>query len=139
MSTSAPAIPPHRAGRFIAQPGGFRAFIPASLPPDPAIQRDDELDTLLSEADRCLGRLDGVASTLPNPDFFVAMYVRYEAVLSSQIEDTQSTLEDILGFESDPKADHPKDVEEVVNYVAAMNYGLDRIREFPLSLRVLKE
>lgn len=67
------------------------------------------------------------------------MYVRYEAVLSSQIEDTQSTLEDILGFESDPKADHPKDVEEVVNYVAAMNYGLDRIREFPLSLRVLKE
>lgn len=97
------------------------------------------MDELLSTADRCLGRLDGVASTLPNPDFFVAMYVRYEAVLSSQIEDTQSTLEDILGFESDPKADHPRDVEEVVNYIAAMNYGLDRLREFPLSLRVLKE
>lgn len=97
------------------------------------------MDELLSTADRCLGRLDGVASTLPNPDFFVAMYVRYEAVLSSQIEDTQSTLEDILGFESDPNADHPKDVEEVVNYIAAMNYGLDRLRDFPLSLRVLKE
>jgi len=123
----------------MSQPGSFRAFIPAPLPPDPPIQRDEEMDELLSTADRCLGRLDGVASTLPNPDFFVAMYVRYEAVLSSQIEDTQSTLEDILGFESDPKADHPKDVEEVVNYIAAMNYGLDRLKAFPLSLRVLKE
>jgi Fic family protein len=139
LSQPQPASFPHRAGRFITQPASFRAFIPAPLPPDPPIRRDEEMDDLLSTADRCLGRLDGVASTLPNPDFFVAMYVRYEAVLSSQIEDTQSTLEDILGFESDPKADHPKDVEEVVNYIAAMNYGLERLREFPLSLRVLKE
>jgi Fic family protein len=139
VNTPEPPPSTFRAGRFISQPQGFRAFIPASLPPEPPIQRDDELDALLSEADRCLGRLDGVASTLPNPDFFVAMYVRYEAVLSSQIEDTQSTLEDILGFESDPKANHPKDVEEIVNYIAAMNFGLDRLKEFPLSLRVIKE
>jgi cell filamentation protein, protein adenylyltransferase len=97
------------------------------------------MDTLLSAADTNLGRLDGVASILPDPDFFVAMYVRYEAVLSSQIENTQSTLEDILQFESDPNADHPKDVQEVVNYVSAMNYGLQRLKELPLSLRLIRE
>jgi Fic family protein len=97
------------------------------------------MDALLSVAATNLGRLDGVASTLPNPDLFVAMYVRYEAVLSSQIENTQSTLEEVLQFESEPDADHPKDVEEVVNYVSAMKYGLERLREFPLSLRLIRE
>ena len=98
------------------------------------------MDTLLSKADRALGRLDGVCSTLPNPDFFVGMYVRYEAVLSSQIEGTQSTLEDIVDYEAG-SSDAPKDVEEVVNYVAAMNHGLRRLRqdEFPLSLRLITE
>jgi Fic family protein len=128
-----------RAGQFILQPTGFRAFTPAPLPPDPPIQRDQEMDALLSAADTNLGRLDGVASILPDPDLFVAMYVRYEAVLSSQIENTQSTLEEVLQFESEPDADHPKDVEEVVNYVSAMNYGLQRLREFPLSLRLIRE
>src|SRR4030081_2404235 len=94
QGTSTPA--PTRAGRFLVQPTSFRAFIPAPLPPEPPIQRDEEMDTLLSAADTNLGRLDGVASILPDSDFFVAMYVRYEAVLSSQIENTQSTLEDIL-------------------------------------------
>jgi cell filamentation protein, protein adenylyltransferase len=97
------------------------------------------MDALLSAADVNLGRLDGVASILPDPDLFVAMYVRYEAVLSSQIENTQSTLEEVLQFESEPSADHPKDVEEVVNYVSAMNHGLRRLREFPLSLRLIRE
>ena len=128
-----------RAGRFVSQPTGFRAFIPAPLPPDPPIQRDQDMDALLSAADTNLGRLDGVASTLPDPDLFVAMYVRYEAVLSSQIENTQSTLEEVLQFESEPGADHPKDVEEVVNYVSAMKHGLQRLREFPLSLRLIRE
>ena len=135
--TSTPAPP--RVGRFEPQPTGFRAFIPASLPPNPPIQRDSEMDALLSAADVNLGRLDGVASILPDPDLFVAMYVRYEAVLSSQIENTQSTLEEVLQFESEPSADRPKDVEEVVNYVSAMNYGLRRLREFPLSLRLIRE
>ena len=128
-----------RAGQFAAQPGGFRAFIPSPLPPEPAVQRDEEMDTLLSAADMNLGRLDGVASILPDPDLFVAMYVRYEAVLSSQIENTQSTLEDVLQFESDPEADHPRDVEEVVNYVSAMKHGLQRLTAFPLSLRLIRE
>ena len=101
---------------------------------------NSEMISLLSDADRALGRLDGVASILPNPDLFVAMFVRQEAVLSSQIEGTQSTLEDVLEFEVDEKgADLPKDIGEVVNYVSAMNYGLKRLTELPLCLRLVRE
>jgi Fic family protein len=129
-----------RAGRYIQQVGGYQAFIPAPLPPDPPIQTDSDLIQLLSDADRSLGRLDGVASVLPNPDLFVAMYVRQEAVLSSQIEGTQSSLEDVLQFEIDARGrDIPKDVAEVVNYVRAMNYGLERLATLPLSLRLIRE
>lgn len=129
-----------RSGEYVKQPGNYRAFIPAPLPPDPPVAMDAELTRLLSDADRSLGRLDGIGSVLPNPDLFVAMYVRQEAVLSSQIEGTQSTLEDVLQFEVDAKgADLPKDVEEVVNYVSAMNYGLKRLEELPLSLRLIRE
>jgi Fic family protein len=129
-----------RSGEFVKQVGGYEAFVPKPLPPKSPIQMDPEIASLLSEADRALGRLDGVTSILPNPDFFVAMYVRHEAVLSSQIEGTQSTLQDVLEFEIDSKGeDKPKDVEEVVNYVGAMNYGLQRVNEFPLSLRLIRE
>src|SRR5690349_14365325 len=101
---------------------------------------DSELTRLLSDADRALGRLDGATSILPNPDLFVAMYVRQEAVLSSQIEGTQSTLEDVLQFEIDAKGqDRPKDIEEVVNYVHAMHHGLRRLEELPLCLRLIRE
>jgi Fic family protein len=129
-----------RAGRYVRQPTGYRAFIPAPLPPDPPLQIDRELQVLLSRADQAVGRLDGAAQTLPNPDLFVAMYVRREAVLSSQIEGTQSTLEDVLAFELDPRGQElPQDVEEVVNYVRAMNFGLRRLPTFPLSLRLIRE
>ncbi|HEV2250662.1 MAG TPA: Fic family protein [Candidatus Limnocylindria bacterium] len=129
-----------RAGRFVKQGAGFRAFIPAPLPPDPAIALDAAGVSALSAADLAIGRLDGVAQTLPNPDLFVAMYVRREAVLSSQIEGTQSTLEDVLAFELDAQTrELPKDVEEIVNYVKAMNYGIDRLAQLPLSLRLIRE
>ncbi|HEY3747853.1 MAG TPA: Fic family protein [Pseudonocardiaceae bacterium] len=129
-----------RAGRFVRQPQNYRAFIPTDLPPDPVLAFDVGLVNLLGAASTALGRLDGVATMLPNPSLFVAMYVRREAVLSSQIEGTQSTLDDVLTYEIDPSADHlPQDVEEVVNYVAAMNYGLHRLDTLPLSLRLLKE
>ena len=129
-----------RAGKYINQLDGYRAFIPAPLPPEPPLATDAELTRLLSEADHALGRLDGVTSILPNPDLFVSMYVRHEAVLSSQIEGTQSTLEDVLQFELDTKGkEHPKDVAEVVNYVRAMNYGLKRLNELPLSMRLIRE
>jgi Fic family protein len=95
---------------------------------------------VLSEANLAIGRLDGVGRTLPNPDLFVAMYVRREAVLSSQIEGTQSTLDDVLAFELDASAARlPGDVSEVVNHVAAMNYGLARLDALPLSLRLIRE
>jgi Fic family protein len=129
-----------RAGQYVKQLDGYRAFIPAPLPPEPPLEMDRELTRLLSEADHALGRLDGVTSILPNPDLFVSMYVRHEAVLSSQIEGTQSTLTDVLQFEIDANGqEHPKDIEEVVNYVRAMNYGLKRLDELPLSLRLIRE
>ena len=129
-----------RAGHYTQQKTGYRAFVPAPLPPAPDIEFDGELRTLLSQADRDIARLDAIATLLPNPDLFVAMYVRHEAVLSSQIEGTQSTLEDVLAFEAQGGSnDTPKDVEEVINYVRAMNHGLRRLNDLPLSLRLLRE
>lgn len=131
-----------RAGRYVKQRTGYAAFIPAPLPPVPPIALDGPLHALLSRADQAVGRLDGVIQTVPNPDFFVHMYVRREAVLSSQIEGTQSTLEDLLAVELEPRPawrDLPQDVEEVVRYVHAMNYGLARLSDLPLSLRLITE
>lgn len=129
-----------RAGRYVRQPTGYNAFIPAPLPPEPPISLDTPLAALLSRADQAVGRLDGVTQILPNPDLFVAMYVRREAVDSSQIEGTQSTLEDVLTFELDPRTrDLPDDVEDIVNYIRAMNYGLNRLATLPLSLRLIRE
>lgn len=131
---------PTRAGRYVKQSAGYRAFVPAALPPDPPVQVDGAMLALLSRADQAVGRLDGLTRTLPNPDLFVAMYVRREAVLSSQIEGTQSTLDDVLEFELNPRVRAlPQDVGEVVNYVRAMNYGLERLVELPLSLRLIRE
>lgn len=129
----------NRAGRFVQQPQGYGSFEPAPLPPDPQLQIDGQLLASLSRADQALGRLDGTAGTLPNPDLFVAMYVRQEAVLSSQIEGTQASLSDVLAFEAEEDGAGAGDVEEVVNYVAAMNHGLRRLQEFPLSLRLIRE
>ncbi|MFA4987280.1 MAG: Fic family protein [Candidatus Brocadiia bacterium] len=129
-----------RAGRYIQQTGGYRAFIPAPLPPDPAVHISGNLLMLLSEANRALGWLDGTILTLPNPDLFVLMYVKKEAVLSSQIEGTQSSLQDVLTAEAKVLSpNRPKDVEEVVNYIGAMNYGLQRLSELPVSVRLIKE
>lgn len=127
-----------RAGRFISA-GSYDYFVPAPLPPNPPLHVDSELMTLLSRADQALGRLDGIIGTVPDPDLFVAMYVRQEAVLSSQIEGTQSTLEDLLNIELQPRGGELGDVHEIVNYVGAMNYGLERLPEFPLSLRLIRE
>jgi Fic family protein len=130
-----------RAGRYVRQPAGYRAFIPAPLPPaDPPLDLAGALREKLSAADHALGRLDGAVLTLPNPDLFVFMYVRKEAVLSSQIEGTQSSLQNLLAAEAqlfDP--DTPKDVQEVANYVRAMNHGLARLAELPVSVRLIRE
>lgn len=129
-----------RGGTYIEQPNDYRAFIPARLPPEPPVELDGELSVLLSKADRALGRLDGSILTLPDPDLFVFMYVRKEAVLSSQIEGTQSSLQDVLAAEAKVLSpDMPNDVDEVVNYVAAMNHGLERLKSLPVSVRLIKE
>ena len=129
-----------RSGRYEPQPSGYRAFIPAPLPPNPPVQMTDDLQALLSRADRALGRLDGSIQTLPDPDLFVFMYVRREAVLSSQIEGTQSSLQDVLNAEANIFVpNRPRDVHEVINYVNAMNYGLERLHTLPLSIRLIRE
>lgn len=129
-----------RAGRYVAQPTGYRAYSPLPLPPEPPVRVDGELQRLLSRADRALGRLDGSIHTLPHPDLFVFMYVRKEAVLSSQIEGTQSSLQDVLAAEAQIlDADRPKDVDEVMNYVRAMKHGLARLAELPVSVRLIRE
>ena len=88
-----------RTGRTIAQATGYLAYVPAPLPPTPPVELDAETINLLSRADQALGRLDGFATLLPNPDLFVGMYVRKEALLSSQIEGIDSTLDEVIRFE----------------------------------------
>lgn len=118
-----------------------RAFMPPPLPPVPPLDITPERHDLLEKANRSLGRLDGVASLFPDPGLFLYMYVRKEALLSSQIEGTQSSLSDLLLFESEELPGVPlDDVEEVSQYVMAMNHGLERLRGgLPLSLRLIKE
>jgi Fic family protein len=129
-----------RTGRFILQPGGYRAFIPKPLPPHPPLRYTEELQSLLSQADRSLARLDGIITVLPNPDLFIAMYVKKEALLSSQIEGTQASLEGILEFEADlTPRDDIASVREVINYIKALDYGIGRLKDLPMSLRLIRE
>lgn len=121
----------------------YQAFIPDALPPDPPLDlAAPDLVGRKERADQALGRLDGITLMLPDPELFLYQYVRKEALLSSQIEGTQSSLSDLLLFEIDEAPGVPiDDVEEVSNYVAALNHGLKRIRvdDFPLSLRLIRE
>jgi Fic family protein len=132
-----------RLGRYVVTHYGeetVRAYVPAPLPPLPPV-RLDSMQRLSEQANQALGRLDGLASMLPDPSLFIYGYVRKEAVLSSQIEGTQSSLSDLLLFENHQIPGVPlTDVEEVSDYVAALNHGLDRMRGgFPLSLRLIRE
>ncbi|MCH7578258.1 MAG: Fic family protein, partial [Chloroflexi bacterium] len=129
-----------RAGVYVKQVRGYRAFLPSPLPPDPPLAMDNGMVTALSAADRALGRLDGATEVLPSPDLFIAMYVRRESVLSSQIEGTQASLADVLEYEADAaRRGLPADIEEVVNHIGAMKYGLQRLVELPVSLRLIRE
>ncbi|HKN08154.1 MAG TPA: Fic/DOC family N-terminal domain-containing protein, partial [Pseudomonadota bacterium] len=125
-----------RAGREVAQ-----AFVPAPLPPQPGLLLDADLQEALDFALVAIGRLDSVSTLLPDPHLFLYTYVRQEAVLSSQIEGTQSTLADLLLFELDEAPGVPvDDVIEVSNYVAALEHGLQRVRNgFPVSNRLIRE
>ena len=118
-----------------------RAFVPFPLPPEPALEISGPRQLLLERATLALGRLDSISSLLPDPHLFLYSYVRREAVLSSQIEGTQSSLSDLLLFELEEAPGSPlDDVLEVSNYIAALEHGMARLREgFPLSNRLLRE
>jgi len=133
-----------RSGQYILTSSvgeEVRAFVPDPLPPSTDLDLRAEDQDLIERANRALGRLDGVTTLLPDTQLFLYLYVRKEAVLSSQIEGTQSSLSDLLLYESDEVPGVPMDdVVEVSNYVAALNHGLERLEEgFPLSLRLIRE
>ena len=125
-----------KAGRIITTPLGYAAFVPAQLPP--RLVFSGPLVRALSVADAALGELAGLARQIPNPELLVAPYVRREAVLSSRIEGTQASLDDILRDEAGGRAGDPADVREVRNYVDALTHGIARLPE-PLSLRLVRE
>jgi Fic family protein len=124
------------SGSLVRATGGHWAFVPAPLPPK--LEWDDALVSVISKADIALGTLSGLGETLPNPHLLIYPFIRREAVLSSRIEGTQSSLSDLLLFEA-TQVDKRGDVREVQNYVRAMEYGLNRLNELPLSLRFIRE
>ncbi|WP_296557039.1 Fic family protein [uncultured Acetobacterium sp.] len=129
-----------RAGEYRINLKGtmeYKYFLPKPLPPNPAIEYDQEMVELLSKANRSVGILQGISSQVPDIDLFVSMYVRKEALLSSQIEGTQATLDDIL----DPNLDDNTnlEVEEVINYIRAASYAKQRVKALPISSRLLRE
>ena len=128
----------HPHGRTMRCAGGYRAFLPAPLPPP--IGWNDTLAAALSRADLALGRLAGEGSRFPNPHLFIRSFVRREAVLSSRIEGTRTTFAELLAAEAGAKdAVDSADLREVANYVAALEYGIDRLDTLPLSLRLGRE
>lgn len=125
-----------RIGTNITQPGGFKAFIPTHFPPSGNYFVDDNT---LSEANLAIGRLDGLTQLLPDRNFFIFMYIRKEAALSSQIEGTQATMADAVKAQSKILQGIPSDVDDITHYIQALEYGLSRIRDLPLATRFLQE
>jgi Fic family protein len=124
------------SGRLVRAIDGYQAFVPNPLPPK--LDWSDALVSLTSKADLALGTLSGLGENLPNPHLLIYPFIRKEAVLSSRIEGTRSSLSDLLLFEA-TKAERQSDVKEVQNYVNAIEYGLKRLEELPLSLRLIRE
>lgn len=130
----------NRAGKYRKNLSGeleYKSFVPSPLPPDPALYYDEELNSLLSEANNYIGILEGIASQIPDIDLFMAMYVRKEALMSSQIEGTQATLEDVLDPDIDVNIN--SDVKEVVNYVSATEFAIKSLKSLPLCGRLLRK
>jgi Fic family protein len=128
-----------RSGRYITQPNHYKAFIPTDLPPDPSIRIEGDMQSLLTDANIAIGKLDTMGYLAPNLNHIIAMYVRKEALLSAQIEGTQASFEDIFEYENQIPVKNVNDVEEVVNYIKALNHGMQRLHDFPMSIRLIKE
>ncbi len=128
-----------RAGRYVRHRGGYYAFIPEPLPPEPPLRWDGDLLLALSQADRAVGRLGGLSGSLPNPELFVAMYVRREALYSSQIEGLQSSLDDMLAYEVGASvAAAGDDLAATINHVQAMNLGMELLRDTSVGGSMIK-
>ena len=128
-----------RSGKYITQSTGYKAYIPSNLPPKPSILIVDDIKNLLIDANMAIGKIDAIGEFVPNIEHIIAMYIRKEALLSSQIEGTQASLDDIFEYESKIPLKNINDVEEVINYIKALNHGIERLKEFPMSIRLIKE
>ncbi|MEA1926529.1 MAG: Fic family protein [Patescibacteria group bacterium] len=128
-----------KIGTFRKQPQGFNAFIPEPFPPKGGFALPQKILQKNDEAARLLGKLDGITQLLPDVDFFLFMYIRKDAASSSQIEGTNATMIDAIEAEAKIDADMPKDVDDILHYIKALNYGMKRIKEFPFSLRFIRE
>jgi Fic family protein len=128
-----------RLGEFVTQPQGYKAFIPSKFPPKEAISMSPQIQLLTSDATLVAGKLDGISQLVPDIDFFTYMYVRKEAALSSNIEGTQATMHDALRADIKITEGVPSDVENILHYIEAINYGLSRLDQLPLSSRLIRE
>lgn len=127
-------------GAYHNQPTGYKAFIPNDFPPKEFSLVSPKIAKLHTEAVRLLGKLDGITVLLPDKDYFLEMFVRKDASASSQIEGTKATMMDAMQAANiEPSSDIPDDVDDILHYIAALNYGIERIDQLPLSLRLLKE
>ena len=125
-------------GKKIPQTGDFSAFVPNPFPPDGIFEFSRDIFLKTAEADRLVGKLDGITHTLPDVDFFLSMFVRKDAASSAQIEGTQATIVDALEKEAGV-ATKETDADDIIYYIHALNYGIERLSDFPLSLRLIRE
>ena len=128
-----------KIGRLIQQPSGYKAFIPDKFPPENALLFNSKSQQLHARAALMLGKLDGITQLLPDLDFFILMYITKEAALSSRIEGTKATMVDVIKSEAEIEYKLPQDVERILHYIRAMEYGLKRLETLPLSLRFIRE
>jgi Fic family protein len=128
-----------KIGKLIQQPSGYQSFIPDKFPPKEQIVLSSKTQQLHAKAALMLGKLDGITQLLPDLDFFIFMYIRKEAARSSEIEGTQATIIDVIKSEAQIESRFPQDVERIVHYIHAMEYGLKRLETLPLSLRFIRE
>ena len=126
-------------GKLVQQPNGYKAFIPDKFPPRENIILNTKTQQLHAKAVLMLGKLDGITQLLPDLDFFILMYIRKEATKSSEIEGTKATIIDVIKTESQIEYRYPKDVERILHYIQAMEYGLKRLETLPLSLKFIRE
>jgi len=128
-------------GQLKQQPKGFKAFIPGPFPPKVDFEFDPKILKKSDEATRLLGKLDGITKLLPDVDYFLRMYLRKDAASSSQIEGTMATMIDAIEAEVQPSANIPQDVDDILHYIKALNYGMKRVQQddFPLALRFIRE